>query len=374
MIAFLVICYCGLIWLIFYKLKLAKFDLRAKAVAALIGIAGTLALLIAMNLCQPYSKDLRIYKPIVEIVSRVTGRVTQVAVKPNVPLKEGDLLFKIDPVPYQAEVNRLEAALAEAEQMVPQLKAAFDASTETLKKRKAERERAKVEYDRNLKLAKQSAAAQKAVVRWKTEYQSSQAAVREAAAQRERARLAYKSQIHGEHTTVAQLKAVLENARWALKETAVYAPANGFVTNMSLMPGQVASQMVSRPVMSFIYDFEPIFIASFTQNALRHIKRGNPVEIALDNHPGKIFHATVQDVISATGQGQLPPSGTLKEFTSTEPRGRFPVRLKLDADPFELDLPAGAAGVAAVYTDKAKPIRIVRKVIIRIHSWMNYLP
>ena len=154
----------------------------------------------------------------------------------------------------------------------------------------------------------------------------------------------------------------------------MYAPANGFVTNMSLVPGQVASQMVSRPVMSFIYDFEPIFIASFTQNALRHIKRGNPVEVALDNHPGKIFHATVQDVISATGQGQLPPSGTLKEFTSTEPRGRFPVRLKLDADPFELDLPAGAAGVAAIYTDKAKPIRIIRKVIIRIYSWMNYLP
>jgi multidrug resistance efflux pump len=374
MIAFLSICYCGLIWLIFYKLKLAKFDLRAKVIAALVGVAGISALLITMNLCQPYSKDLRIYKPIVEILPRVTGRVIQVAVSPNVPLKKADLLFKIDPVPFKAEVDRLEAALVEAEFMVPQLKAALDSATETFKRRKAERKRAKIEYDRYVRLAKRSAAAQKAVVRWKTEYETSSAAVREATAQREQARLAYESRIHGEHTTVAQLKAALEKARWALSETAVYAPGNGFVTNMSLRPGQIASQMVSRPVVSFIYDQEAILIASFTQNALRHINQGDLVEVAFDNHPGKIFQGTVQDLIPATGQGQLPPSGTLKEFTTTEPRGRFPVRLKLNAEPSELDLPAGAAGVAAVYTDKAKPIRVVRKVIIRIFTWMNYLP
>jgi hypothetical protein len=47
--------------------------------------------------------------------------------------------------------------------------------------------------------------------------------------------------------------------------------------------------------------------------------------------------------------------------------------MKLDANLYQLDLPAGAADVAAIYTDKAKPIRIIREVLIRIYSGMNYL-
>ena len=49
------------------------------------------------------------------------------------------------------------------------------------------------------------------------------------------------------------------------------------------------------------------------------------------------------------------------------------MRLKIDDQYEDLSLFAGASGVAAVYTDRAQAIRVVRKVVIRITSWMNYL-
>jgi len=75
----------------------------------------------------------------------------------------------------------------------------------------------------------------------------------------------------------------------------------------------------------------------------------------------------------ATGQGQLPPSGSLLAWTDQPTPGRFGVRLQLDTSSDDLTIPAGAAGVAAVYTDRATAIRIIRKVVIRMTTWLNYV-
>jgi hypothetical protein len=68
----------------------------------------------------------------------------------------------------------------------------------------------------------------------------------------------------------------------------------------------------------------------------------------------------------------LQPSGTLLAFERA-PRARFGVRLELDESHADLELPAGAGGNAAIYTPRGRPIRIVRRVIIRIYTWLNYL-
>jgi len=88
--------------------------------------------------------------------------------------------------------------------------------------------------------------------------------------------------------------------------------------------------------------------------------------------PGEIVSARVQSILPGTGQGQLPPSGTLMEFTTNPVPGRFPVLLELD-DSESLSLPPGASGVAAIYTSHAQKIQIIRKVVIRMTSWLNYI-
>jgi len=97
--------------------------------AALGGIVGIFLLLLVMNYNHPFTKNARIYFPVTPILSNVKGRVIDVPVHTNTALKEGDVLFKIDPKPYEYVVAEKKALLAEAEQNVKQLKASLDRRT-----------------------------------------------------------------------------------------------------------------------------------------------------------------------------------------------------------------------------------------------------
>ena len=375
MIAFLTICYCSIIWLIFYKLKLLPFNLVAKFIVGIIGIGGVLTLLILMNVYQPYSDDFLVIQPVARIGARVAGRVVEVPVQPNRPLQQGDVLFRIDDVPYQAEVDRLKAALAEAEQLIPALKAEVDVADAEISRAQSEYSQAKREFDRSTKLAAKGAGRERDVDRWRTEMQSLNAVIREAKAQKVQAQSAYGSDIDGVNTTVAQLMAQLTKAEWELKETTVYAPANGVVTQVGLVIGSIVGSVALSHQMSFIYDTQRIYIASFVQNAKRHIKAGDPVEIAFDSLPGRIIKGNVEVIISAMGQGQIDPSGDLFARNDTVPRGRFFVKFQINDEEFDEgeQIPIiGSGGAVAIYTDKMKAIRIVRKVVLRMYTWLNF--
>jgi hypothetical protein len=66
--------------------------------------------------------------------------------------------------------------------------------------------------------------------------------------------------------------------------------------------------------------------------------------------------------------GTIPQTGA-----ASPPPGRFPVKFDLAEKDKGLFLAAGAAGHAAIYTDHGEPVQILRKVIMRVESYMNYL-
>jgi len=105
-------------------------------------------ILIVMNYNHPFTDNARIYFATTPIMPDVKGRVIEVPARPNELLKQGDVLFRIDPAPYQTEVEKRRAALAEAEQNVDQLKAGFQAAQATIGEATAQRDRAKGSYDR----------------------------------------------------------------------------------------------------------------------------------------------------------------------------------------------------------------------------------
>src|SRR5262245_17742319 len=96
------------------------------ATATLGGAVGIFLLLVVMSYNHPFSSNARIYFAVTPILPAVKGRVTEVPVQSNVPLKEGDVLFRIDRTPYEFAVDRKKAALAEAEQTVRQLRTSYD--------------------------------------------------------------------------------------------------------------------------------------------------------------------------------------------------------------------------------------------------------
>jgi multidrug resistance efflux pump len=125
--------------------------------------------------------------------------------------------------------------------------------------------------------------------------------------------------------------------------------------------------------MTFVEnDFQ--VIALYNQNELHQVEPGDEAEIALETYPGRIIKASVDSIVWAQGQGQIPMSATLPQTgTYALPPGRFAVRLSIADRDKDLFLAAGAHGHGAIYTQHGHHIHIVRKVILRVGSFLNWL-
>ena len=117
------------ICIVIFKVFSIPVNQWSLSTAVLGGIVSIALLLLTMNYNHPFTTNARIYFPVTPILATVKGRVVEVPVQSNTPLKEGDVLFRIDPKPLQYVVDGKKAALAEAEQNVDQLKASLDQAT-----------------------------------------------------------------------------------------------------------------------------------------------------------------------------------------------------------------------------------------------------
>ena len=115
-------------------------------------------------------------------------------------------------------------------------------------------------------------------------------------------------------------------------------------------------------------------VAFYNQNELHQVAPGDEVEFALKTMPGQIVKGKVDSVVWAQGQGQLQPSGNIPTSAMMAmPPGRYAVKFNVDERDRELFMAAGAAGDAAIYTEHLHAVHIIRKVILRVGSYLNYL-
>ena len=168
------------------------------------------------------------------------------------------------------------------------------------------------------------------------------------------------------------MKAQLERARWDLDQTTVRAPSEGYVTYLALRPGQRLTSFPLQPAMTFIDTSTTLVGAQINQIHLRYVEKGQPVEIAFKTQPGKIFTGTVDAIIQVASQGQALISGTVPPPQQIQPEPFF-VRIELDDDSAIGDLPPGTVGTAAIYTDRVRVAHIIRKVMVRMESNLNFV-
>src|SRR5580765_7540368 len=110
--------YSFFVWLIFIKLKWLPWTTPWKVAVFIFPVIAIAILLLLLNIIAPTTTDVRVIKYVVPVVSQVRGRVIEVPVENNRAVKKGDLLFAIDPTPYQNEVSSLEAKLTSDEARV----------------------------------------------------------------------------------------------------------------------------------------------------------------------------------------------------------------------------------------------------------------
>ena len=304
--------FCIAIFKIF-KIPLNKWSVPT-AVLGGIFLIGSLILL--MNYNHPYSEMSRQYFVTTPIVPNVTGQVIEVPVQGNKRLNKGDVLFRLDPEPFQNKINSIKARLIAAQ--------ADTQRADTLFKRKAGSKR-----DLDIAIAKTD-----------------------------------------------DLKAQLAQANYQLEQTTVRAPDKGYVAQVSLRPGMRAASLPLRPVMVFVSGEGHYLIGWFRQNSLLRLKAGYEAEVAFDGIPGTVFSGEIQLVMPALAEGQVQPSGNLiTPFIAPRP-GRVPVLINI-TDPrykeFAERVPGGAYAQVAVYSEYFSHVAVMRKILLRMSAWMNYL-
>jgi multidrug resistance efflux pump len=406
--------YCFFVWLIFIKLKLLPWTTPFKVAVAIIPVVGLSATMLMLNVFAPTTTDVRVVKYVVPIVAQVRGRVIEVPVENNRPVKKGDVLFRIDPTPYESEVRALEAQLASAEAKVGadqarlnesqarlpdaasserELNEQLNQATSQVATLQASLELAKKRVAQNTELAASGAGnrfdleqAQTNVTELTGKIAAGRAAEQQvkeklsgrvrgdfAAVAGAKAQIATaQAQVRASQAQVDTTRAQLENARWNLKQTTVVAPADGTMVNVMLRPGFFVAGMPFNEVMTFVDTQYQVF-ATFDQNELHQVEPGNEAEITLDTHPGRIIKAHVESIIWAQSQGQMDASGDLSRTTITAPPGRFPVKLVVGEQDKGLFVAAGARGAAAIYTERLALIHLIRKVLLRVSSKLDYL-
>jgi len=296
---------------ILVKTKVVPFNLFWKVSPLIVLLLLLIGLFIPMNWGAPQGPAL-VGRHSVAIVPDVAGEVLDVPVEPNKPLKAGDVLFRIDPVPYQAQVDALAAQLKFAELRLSQMTQLQEQSTGRA-------------FD-----------------------------------------------VQQRQAEVDQLKAQVDGAKWNLEKTVVRAPADGYVTNLALRKGARVANLPLSPVMAFIDTADTIVGVQVPQIDARYVEPGQLVELTFKFMPGKIYTGKVESILQAVSTGQIQASGSAVTPTGVQ-AVPFVVRVRLDDEEFAKRLPAGTAGDAAIFTDHVKVAHVIRKVLLRQIAILNYI-
>lgn len=390
------------VWLIFIKFKWLPWNTKTQVVVAVIPIVGLTALILLLNVVAPSSADVRVYRYTVPIVSQVRGRVIEVPIEEgNVPVKKGDVLFRIDPTPYELQVNTLQAQLENAgaqerelqeslkgtQAKIAESRSAIVQSQARIAEVTARLDLARMRVDQYRELARTGAGtkfeleqAEASLLELSGQLASARSAEaqarageRQAVASREQVQQKLGAKVNGEFAQAAQIRAQLENAQWELDQTTTRSPCDCYVVNLQLRAGGFVAGLPFNPVMTLVETTGSV-VALYSQNELHQVAPGNEAEFTLNTLPGRVIKAKVDSVIWATGAGQLPASGTLPMTgVLTAPPQRFAVKFDIADKDRELFMAPGAAGHAAIYTDRVHAIHILRKVILRVGALTNYL-
>jgi multidrug resistance efflux pump len=368
----IILTYAAFAYAVFriFKIPVNGFSLLT---AALGGIAILSFLVLGMNYNHPFSSEARFYFHTTPIIPAVSGVVTEVPIESGTHLKAGDVLFRIDPQPFENAVKAKEAALAGAVQTTHQLRATADAAEKKLESALADRDGARDVFERQQKLLASGAVAQAQFERAKTNLAAAEATAQSAKAEADRALLEAEAVVQGVNTDVARLQSDLDTAKFNLEQATVRAPTDGTVQQNFLRPGMFAASVPLRPVMVFLHDEKPKFTAAFLQNSAQRIEEGSEAEFILPAVPGRFFKGKVDAVGAFIAQGQLQPSGNLIDPEQIKGEGRILVRIEPDADISKYLIVPGSTAQVAIYTHHMHHLAVMRKVLLRMKSWTNFL-
>ena len=252
---------------------------------------------------SPWTRDGKVRAELVDITPQVSGRITRLAVKDNQFVHQGQLLLTLDPVPWQMALDNADAQLSKAQ---------------------ADLARAQHEFNRRSRLPRNVISAE--------DLDAARLAANAAAASAKAA------------------QAELDRARWNLQQTTLTAPTDGWITNLTLRPGNYAS--AGSPLFALVDSHSWYVVGYFEETKLRHIRPGAAAQVVLYSN-GARLQGEVDSIGRAINDQSIgSDSGLVPDVKPNVPwvrlAQRVPVRIRLDPLPAEVPLVAGTTCTISV--------------------------
>lgn len=292
---------------------------------------------------------------IVQMAPEISGRVAEVAVRDHGQVRAGDVLLRLDPVPFRLALEKAEADLDEARTLVETARATYRETQAEL----AELER-RAEF-----LTRQARRQEELAARGAAPIARLEEVLTDAQVARERINVTRQKLVRllatlkgnpdlpvDEHPTVRERAAERDRAALDLQRTVISAPIGGTIVNLKLQPGeQVRAAM---PMFSLVSEYRPWVEANLKETTLTHVAVGQRVDVVLDIYPGVTWVGIVESISPATGAefAILPPQNASGNWVKVVQR--LPVKIRLVPHAGEPPLRAGVTATVAIDTGRQR--------------------
>jgi membrane fusion protein (multidrug efflux system) len=284
---------------------------------------------------------------VVRVAPQVSGPIVRVYVTGDDRVATGDPLFDIDPTPYDAALRNARAQFDAAADAAGTAADGLKAAATKLEEQRAALEDALGKFRDARDAQKQgeapSAALTDALKAWHDAMQAFNDAQGEFDTEQDK-----KITVTTPTVQLRGAAAQLDKATHDRVRTHVTAPAGGWVTNISIRPGNVVQ--AGTPAFAVVEDGNWWVDANFKETDLGRIKPGQPATVKLDMYPGTTFEGTVESISAGSGAtfSVLPPENATGNWVKVTQR--FPVRVKITSQP-DPDKPLRMGASATVKVD-----------------------
>jgi multidrug efflux system membrane fusion protein len=288
----------------------------------------------------PRTDDAYVYADTIDVVPEVSGRIVELPAHDNQAVKQRDLLFRIDPRPYQDALTRGKASLVALDRQIELTQRTVNAQQYNAQSVRAAVERARAAASqasdtlhRMEPLLSHGYVAAEDVDRARTAQCSTQAELSAARLQAKQAAAA----VSGVDALVAQravVMAEIATAELNLEYATVRAPFDGGIVSLKTSTGRFASAL--KPVFTLIDTRHWYVVANFRETELKGVRTGAPATVYLMSDTGQRFQGAVDSIsygVAPDEAGLVLPGG-LPRIQRTpnwvHVSQRFPVKIRVD--------------------------------------------
>jgi membrane fusion protein, multidrug efflux system len=305
-------------------------------------VLGLFQVYLAYEFCTTFlviCRDAYVTADIVTVAPQVSGPMLRLAVTDNQSVESGDLLFTIDPRPYQIELDRENATLALAQANLGGAKDRLALAQNNIDAKQATFDDATINRDRGLQLLKGNVVSQETVDNLERSFKVAQAELAQARA----AKVVAEQDVAVQNAEIQRVETAVAKAEWELSKTEIKSPARGRVAPFLIRPGTFLE--VGKSVLAIVTADNWRIMANLPERHLSGLQIGQPVWVSMGSDPWRIYTGHVRSIApgvarSANAVNVLPYVEPTTEWIRL-PR-RFPVEIDLSDLPDKKDLFLGS--------------------------------